>query len=220
MNKKIAIAIMTGSLALAGCAGRNSLPVNYEPSPNPAVTIKKSVKIGVVEFKDNRRISKNSDPSLKQTVLKIEGATVGLTYNNKEYAKLTDIIRSELVNELKSTGAEVVNVDILPANEDSNLLVNITKPFNVDFIINGVLESFETYCEARFVYVCDSQVTLVVTALKSDGTEILVRKSFSQTKSEHKLVFKELSQVLVNELMKPVIQDTTKELVKSINSSL
>jgi hypothetical protein len=220
MNKAVAIAIMTGSLVLAGCTGTNSLPVNYQTSPNPDVVMKNAVKIGVVEFKDNRRISKNSDPLLAQTVLKIEGSTVGITYKNKEYAKLTNIIRSELINELRSTGATITKINTLPANGDSNLLTNIAKPFEVDVVVYGVLDSFESYCEARFIYLCDSQVTLVVTALRSDGSEIIIRESFSQTKTEHKLVFKELTNILVNELMKSVVQNTTAELVKKINNSI
>jgi hypothetical protein len=218
MNKGIAIAIIVSSLSLVGCAGKMTVPISYHASPNPNVVLQNIKKVGVVQLKDNRRLAKSNTPLSKQTILKIEGINVGITYENEEYAKVTKIMRSGLIEELKSTGADVTSIETLPANADNKLLTNIAKSNKLDIIVYGVLDSFETYCVATFVYTCDSQVTLTVTALKSDGSELVVRESFGKTKTEHKLDYEKLPHLLVNDLMKSTVQDVTARLVERINS--
>ena len=231
MNQKNALSLVVLALLVflsAGCT--KSLPINYsEGIEIEKINIINEKSIGITKFKDERSISKSTNIKSQSFIATQSPWQFGLTYENENYCPVNKIINRILYKEMKAAGFNVKNIDIIPANQNKQTLINISKNESVDYILGGKILTFEFANDAGMWTVTSRQsVTLSLTLISSKGEVLFKNSTFSDSNSKNEgmavlhstNVDKLVNNVFKNVLKKVLIEISTELAVKVESISL
>ena len=223
-SKRIGIFLLIGMIVLiSGCT--RSFKTNYKIGDLQlsGVDIPKNISIGITKFQDQRPWIEERNAKSKSFIAQNGVWRFGLSYNSVNYYPLNDFLQDIFVLEFNEAGLNSRKAGKEVTKNDVVILKELATIENVDCILGGQILTFEFANETGFWTVTSRRnVTLSLTLLKADGSELFKNLTFSDSSRENQgMVSVHSTNVdkLFNGLLKNVISQVLKTLSEKLSVS-
>ena len=192
-------------LTISGCS--RSFDVSYVPNTYPNTHADSNIKIGIKKFIDKRKWL--SGTKEKGSIVAVEGIwRFGLTYEEKDFSPVNEIIQDIFIKELKASGIDALKY--LKTNEYDYVLY--------DYVLEGNITSFEfRYKGGSFQSNKGrSRVKLDLVLYDVKGNGIYIDETFMRGDKKRSIFHSTNADRLLNVVLRRVIG----EVYQSINKKL
>ncbi|QYK04937.1 hypothetical protein [Shewanella zhangzhouensis] len=204
---------------ISGCSIQNSIPVTYHKQPISGVKVDNTDSIGVTQWRDKRNIAGVKDKYSESAVIRMGGATIGMTHNGQKFVRVADFVRLNFIEELQSLGVNARTIEVMPASSDKELLANIAQNNNVKMVISADLMNFDFNCAGAWTLECTRSVSFSMSMVDKDGKEIITREVFDANMSNnegmgvlHQTVLDQIANNVMREALKKAVIRTAQQL--------
>lgn len=203
-------------LTMTGCT--KSIPVTYNADMTRISNAEdiKNFSLGVAKFEDNRTLVYKDDAKSGSYVALQSPWKFGLTYQNKEYMPVKDIVQDIFVKELGNAGINAKPIDHVLSKKNLPDMRNITQLDKTDYLLGGEILIFEFANDAGFWTVTShSTVALNLILVKVDGEEVRLDATYNETERENEglvVLLTTNADTLVNKVLKKVVNQVIQQV--------
>jgi hypothetical protein len=196
------------ALAMGGCT--RSLEVKYSGGFDNASAVKATAakKIAILPFTDERAWVDKEDEQTKSFVAKEGVWKFGLTFDNREYFPVSDLLQNLFVAEFKAAGYDAVAGKAQAANGG--------------YTLSGRIVNFEFANETGLITVTSRRaVSLALTLTDPSGKTVLGNQLFTENDRENEgmgVLHSTNADKLMNRALKKVVTDVLVRMKPQLNA--
>jgi hypothetical protein len=137
------VGVLVSMIVLGACT--RSLEMSYTPSLYPLQQADqlRGVTLGVGKFEDRRAWVERSDPQSQSYVMLSGPWKFGLTYKDKEYVPVADLVQALFVDEFKRAGVEVKAIPAVLTKESTPTMQVVGEQHAAAYALGGRVHTFE-----------------------------------------------------------------------------
>lgn len=169
----------------AGCT--RSIPANYNADmtrANNASALEK-VTLGVALFEDKRGWVDASDSQSESYIARQGFWKFGLTFQDKDYTPVKDVMQSVLIKEFKNAGINTKSISQVISKQNINKVWELSAKDKYDYVLGGQILAFEFVNDTGWTISSRRSVTLNLIMAKIDGQKVLLDTTYAETQSEN-----------------------------------
>lgn len=208
--------------ALAGCATKNAIPVEYRGGVVSKLPMTNSAPIGVTQWTDSRTIASSNDDMADRAVMKLGPHTIGIKSKGREFYRVADFVRDNFIQEMAAQGANIRPIEVNPSVNDFNILSKIAKSNQVDYIIGGDIGAFDVSCNGAWTLECSRKVSITISAITKDGAPIITRETFDATQSNNEgmgVMHSTVLDQITNNVMRQALEKAINRTIEVLNGA-
>jgi hypothetical protein len=212
-------------LILTGCTRSISATYNADMTRLSNANALANVSLGVAKFEDKRGWV-NADDSKSESYIAMQSPwKFGITYQDKEYTPVKDVIQTIFIKELTNAGINAKPIAQIISKQNINHVRDLSEKDKIDYIIGGQILVFE-FVNDTGVWTVGSRrtVTLNLIMVKMNGEEVLLDTNYNETQNEnegmgvlHSTNVDKLMNIVVKKVIKQVIQEVATKMALNYN---
>lgn len=216
------------ALTMSGCT--KSIPVTYDADIARLINADALNKfsLGVAKFEDKRACIDKTDAKSESYVSMQSSWKFGMTYQNKEYMPIKDIVQDIFVREFINAGINAKPIDHILSKQNIEDILNITKQDKSDYLLGGEILIFEFFDDAGFWTVSSRRtVAINIILVKVNGEEVRLDVAYNETDREnegmvvlHSTSADKLMNIVVKNVVNKVIQQVSSKMALNYNDVL
>jgi len=173
------------AMTLVGCT--RSIEIAYQMGANPSPmtpAVEKKV-LGVAKFDDKRMWVDKQDPKSGSYVAQQGSWRFGITYNQKDYTPVANLIQQILMDELSQVGLSVKAVDRVLTKQNKQEIIKLEEQNKFDYLLGGEILVFEFVNEVGFWTVTSRRgATISVVLIRTKDGEDTIDKVVNESERE------------------------------------
>jgi hypothetical protein len=219
MLRKYLLVGLVCALSLNGCT--RSIEVAYQMAASrPGVTSLEKATLGVTKFEDKRSWIDKEDPKSRSFVGLQGSWRFGITFNQKDYTPVADIIQQILLEELNSAGIRAAAVDTVLSKQNSMEIVKREAGTRFDYLLGGEIIVFEYVNEVGFWSITSRRsVTISLVLVGAKSSENAIDKLFNEAEREDEGMAV-LPSTNIDKLVNGVLKKVARQIVQEVSSKL
>lgn len=205
---------------MSGCT--KSIPVTYNSDMkrlNNADAIC-NLSLGVAKFDDKRSWVDKNDAKSESYIAMQSPWKFGMTYQNKEYIPINDLVQAIFVKEFINAGVNAKPIDHILSRQNIKDIPNISKQDKADYILGGEVLIFEFVNDAG-VWTVSSRRTVALNLImvKVTGEEVRLDAAFNETDRENEGMGV-MHGTNVDKLMNKVVKKVVSQVIEQVAAKM
>ncbi len=214
------ISLIAIIFVMSGCT--KSIPATYNAdmtrlSNADAIA---NLSLGVAKFDDERSWVDKNDAKSESYIAMQSPWKFAMTYQDKDYIPVTDIIQSIFIKEFINAGINAKRIDHVLSKQNITDIRTLSEKDKADYILGGEILIFEFVNDAGFWTVTSRRtVTLNLIMLKVDGEEVRLDTTFNETDRENEgMVVRHSTNV--DKLLNTVVKKVVNQVIQKVAATM